>query len=276
MQNTVTVEKAIRRGKWIIIYPSFLIFALGIFLTICISVIYDNLKFATTGIVLGILLPFVYRFFVITPWKIWAFENVRNVHQLRQKAYEEGLTFSQDNVNFFEFRSTNQKEKLKKLDEKFLQEDVFQDDLLLSKEMIIYFSIFKAVCTIIIWGSIGFGSYIYFASIGKKAIIIVLLVVYIVFLNIRNLVNRNPQIKLSNKGIQLKSEEFFSWGNIRDEKLVVERNYGRLFKRRKKYLTFFADDSYQSILIDPLNISFDDLENALQVYRVRYENENSN
>lgn len=273
MQKSVTVEEAIHRGKWMIVYLSYLIFFLFLFCTIFFSVEYDSLKFATAGIIFSIASPFLYRYFVITQWKIWAYKNVRNVHQLRQKAFEEGLMYSQDNNAFFEFRSANQKEKLKELDQKFLEDDVFKDDSSLPTEMFIFFSIFKAVSNIIIWCGISFGVYAYLGGNDKKNILIILLILYLLFIQCRYLINRNPQIKLSNKGIQLENQELISWRNIKDEKLIVERNYGKL-KIRKKYLTFYANDSYQSILINPLAISFKDLENVLQVYRVRYEKGN--
>ena len=272
MQKTISVKEAVQKGKWIIIYPSILMILLPIILSIYFSVVVDNLNIVYVGIVLGIILPFIYKFIIITRWKIWAFENVKNIHQLRQKAYEEGLTYSQDNKSLFEFRSNKQNEKLNELEQKFLQEDIFQDDISLPIEMIIYRSILKVISNIIIWGfALGYGIYIY--KDYKNALILILIALYLIFLNLKNLVNRNPQILLSNKGIQLLNEQF-NWSEIKNEKLFVERNYGK-FKRRKKYLTFSAENSNQSILIDPLNISHDDLEIALQSYRIRFEKSNS-
>jgi hypothetical protein len=270
MQNSITVREAIKRGKRIIIYPSRLMIFLSILSSVYLAVVYDNLNILYVGIGLGAILPFAYKFVIITRWKIWAFENVRNVHQLRQKAYEEGLIFSQDNSNFFEFRSAHQQNELEKLDQKFLQEDVFQDDVLIPEEMIIHFSILKAVFSIIIWGSaLCFGIYIY--NRNAKAIVIIGLTAYILFLKSKNLVNREPQILINNSGIQLENEKLISWREIKDERLVVEKNYGRA-KIRKKYLSFSTENSSYNILINSLDISFGNLENALQVYRFRYEN----
>lgn len=274
MQNSITVDEALKRGKRIIKYPSIFIFIASIFFSFYFSITYDNLNFIYVIITMGIIFPFVYKFFVITSWKIWAYENVRNVHQLRQKAFEERLTYSEDNINIFEFRSKSQKEKLKKLEQKFLQEDVFQDDIFLSKELIIHFSIYKAILDILIWGS-AFGFVTYVLNDNKFVIIIIVLGCYLVFLGIRNLLNRKPQILINNKGIQLKNDSLISWRNIKNEKLVVEPNYGKI-KIRKKYLSFSVGNSNQYIEINPLDISFDSLENALEVYRVRYEKENPN
>ena len=274
MENSVTVSEAIQRGKRIITYPSRLMIFLPILLSIYFAVAYKNLNFIYIGIPLGGILPFTYKFIMITRWKIWAFENVRNVHQLRRKAYEEGLTLSQDNDNFFEYRSENQKEKLEKLEQKFLQEDVFQEDGTLPKEMILHFSIFKVVFSIVLWGiALCFG--IHFFNKDPKALIILLFSVYFLFLKSKNLVNREPQILISDKGIQLENERLISWKNIKDERLVVKKNYGRypIGQIRKKYLSFSTEYSNYNVLINPLDISFANLENALQEYRGRYEKE---
>lgn len=274
MQNSVTVDEALKIGKRVIKYPSIFIFIASIFFSIYFSVTYDNLNFIYLILTAGVIVPFVYKFFVITSWKIWAYENVRNVHQLRQKSCEEGLTYSQDNINIFEFRSKIQKEKLKKLEQKFLQDDVFQDDIFFPKELIIRFSVKTAILDILIWGSaLGFGIYIY--TDYKGAILLILLSSYLLFLGVRNLINRKVQILINNKGIQLKNELLISWKNIKDEKLVVERNYGKM-KIRKKYLSFSAGNSNQYIQINALDISFEILENAIEIYRVRYEKENPN
>lgn len=274
MENSVTVSEAIRRGKRIITYPSRLMIFLPIFCSIHFAATYKNLSILIIGIALGIILPFAYKFVIITRWKIWAFENVRNVHQLRRKAYDEGLTFSQDNINFFEYRSANQKKELEKLDQKFLQEDVFQEDVLFPKEMIIHFSIFKTIFNIILWGiALCFG--ISFFNKDPRALIIVLFAFYFLFLKSKNLVNREPQILISNVGIQLENEKLISWKNIIDERLVVKPYYGSypIGKIRKKYLSFSTENSNHYILINPLDISFANLENALQEYRIRYEKE---
>lgn len=274
MKETVTVDEAIKKGKRVIKYPSVLLLILAILFSICFTIAYDNLDILYILLTISIIIPFLYKFIVITPWKIWAYENVRNVHQLRQKAIEEGLIYSENNINVFEFRSKNQIDKLKKLEQKFLQEDVFQDDISLSKELIIRFSVYKAILDIIIWGS-ALGFVIYVLSDNKFVIIIIVFGCYLVFLGLRNLINRKPQILINTKGIQLKNEQLYSWQNIEDEKLVVERNYGKL-KRRKKYLSFSIGNSNQYIEINSLDISFDSLENALEGYRVRYEKENPN
>ncbi|MGQ7944924.1 hypothetical protein [Flavobacterium sp. WC2509] len=144
--------------------------------------------------------------------------------------------------------------------------------------MIIHFSIFKAVFGIIIWGSALCMGIHFFNTITKAVIIILLLAPYLLFLKVKNLLNREPQILISDKGIQLENERLISWRNIKDEKLVVEKYYGRypIGHIRKKYLSFSTEYSNYNILINPLDISFTNLENALQGYRARYENDHLN
>lgn len=275
MNDSVTVSDAIRKGKQFILYPSVLMILLPILFGVYFSVSYNNLNIIYIGIALGLILPFAYKFIVITKWKIWAFENVRNVHLLRKKAYEAGITFSQDNINYFEFRSKIQKKKLEELDRKFLEKDVFNDDLLIPTEMIIHFSIFKAIINIIIWGCVlWFGIYL-FNDIKYKfpSTIIIFVSIYFLFIKFKNLANRKPQILMNNKGIQIQNDEFISWFYIKNEEIVVQRNYGKI-KMKKKYLSFFVENSEKFVLINFYDISSAKLEYVLQVYRVRYQKNN--
>ena len=93
---------------------------------------------------------------MITEWRIWAFENVRNVHDLKKRAIEEKLLW--ENGNWFEkteIRSKQDKIDLERTFRKFEKEDQFREDYLLPKKTKIYYSRFsnpiEIVSTILIF-----------------------------------------------------------------------------------------------------------------------------
>jgi hypothetical protein len=74
-------------------------------------------------VVIFFLFEFVFAWliwlFMITKWRIWAFQNVRNVHELKKRAIIEILIWEVG--NFFEkteIRSNHDKIKLKQLEVK--------------------------------------------------------------------------------------------------------------------------------------------------------------
>ena len=153
MNENITVEQAISRGKWLIKYPIFFIF---IFLIFIESVYFkDTINKAVETIItvlLGILISWLYWSFAITKWRIWAFTNVRNVHELKIKALKNGLIFKEEGLlEKTEIRNFEEKEKLKQLEKKFLDKDIYEDDFSIPKEIRIYNSTIKSVLSLILY-----------------------------------------------------------------------------------------------------------------------------
>jgi hypothetical protein len=111
----VTVDEAISKGHRMVNYPvsipSMMIFVITYYMYIEYQIpIWGILVcFATTAISALLL-----RSYVIVKWQIWAFDNVRNVHELKKRAIQERLIRS--NKSIFEknsiFLSASDKEKL--------------------------------------------------------------------------------------------------------------------------------------------------------------------
>ena len=130
MYETVSVDEAIARGKRILNYPIAII-QLTIILT-CIGLMsfYNPPNWVLlTGALSTFVIPWIYWSFMITKWRIWAFENVRNVHELKQLAIKEKLIWPDGSVfEKTEIRTSAEKEKLNALQSKFKENDVFIDD----------------------------------------------------------------------------------------------------------------------------------------------------
>ncbi|RFZ83439.1 hypothetical protein DYU05_15010 [Mucilaginibacter terrenus] len=84
MFETVTVDEALARGKRTINYPVLVITFGCIFLPFILMPIFDLPGWtAVPGFAAGFLLAWLWWSITITQWRIWAFDNVRNVHELK-------------------------------------------------------------------------------------------------------------------------------------------------------------------------------------------------
>jgi uncharacterized membrane protein YciS (DUF1049 family) len=142
MKEEISINKAINRGHLIVNIPVFIsmfgIPSLAFFLS------HKNL-IPNWGIGISFIIGFIAAWLVwslmITKWRIWAFENVRNVHELKKRAIAEKLIWNDGKIfEKTEIRSSNQKRKLKLLENKFEKNDIFKEDFLAPKSKTIYYS----------------------------------------------------------------------------------------------------------------------------------------
>jgi hypothetical protein len=88
-----------------------------------------------------VLLPWLYWSFMITKWRIWAFENVRNVHELKKKAIEGKLIWKDGSFwGKTEIKMPADRDKLKMLETKFNQADIYTDDFTVPVETIVIYA----------------------------------------------------------------------------------------------------------------------------------------
>lgn len=142
MNETVTVDQAIAKGHRMVNYPVFII----MFGTIGLCFYLGTQKILPFWIVpvgfgLGFGLAWLWWSVMITKWRLWAFENVRNVHELKKRAVQEKLIWADNSIfEKTEIRNSTNKEKWSSLQHKFEKEDEFQDNLTIPNETIIYYS----------------------------------------------------------------------------------------------------------------------------------------
>jgi hypothetical protein len=270
MRQEISVNKAISRGHLIVNIPVFIciigIPALSFYLS-------NQNLIPKWGIGIGFILGFAFAWsvwsFMITKWRIWAFQNVRNVHELKKRAIQEKLIWNDGNIfEKTEIRTLEDKEELKKLEKKFDKEDVYREDYSLPPKTIIKYSkslgFFELIILII-------GAGIYFVSKGTNKSymlggIMGLIGIYSSIKELRKFLNNKPQIIIDNKGIETIAAEFKNWSNIESEE-VIQEGYG---KSAKSYLTYWYDDEmFEKIEIDQLDITHQQLENIIRTYRIR-------
>jgi hypothetical protein len=272
MRLEISVNKAINRGHLIVNIPVFIciigIPALSLYLS-------NQNLIPKWGIVIGFVLGFVIAWlvwsFMITKWRIWAFQNVRNVHELKKRAIEEKLIWNDGNIfEKTEIRTSEDKVELKKHEKKFEKEDVYREDYSLPPKTTIHYSkslgTFALIISILI---IGVGIYLITEGTSKNYIlggIMCLIGIYGSIKELRKFLNKKPQIIIDNKGIETLTTEFKNWVNIEGEEVIME-GYG---KSAKSYLTYWYDEEiFEKVEIDQLNITHKELENIIRTYRRR-------
>ena len=272
MRQEISVNKAIKRGHLIVNIPVFIciigIPALSFYLS------NQNLipKWGIgIGFVLGFVIAWLVWSFMVTKWRIWAFENVRNVHELKKRAIQEKLIWNDGNIfEKTEIRNSEDKSRLKKLEKKFEQEDEYREDHSLPLKMEIHYS--KAYNYVELGVSIliiGVGIYFFTKAEIKQYIlgaIISGIGLYSTIKEFRKALDTKPKIIIDSRGIQTKNVEFKNWSSIKSEE-VIQEGYG---KSAKSYLIYFYDEEeFEKIEIDSLNVTHRELENIIRTYRIR-------
>jgi hypothetical protein len=232
------------------------------------------------GLVVTFILMWLWWSFMITRWRIWAFTNVRNVHELREKAVNRKLIWP-DGMWFekTEIRSAAQKQKLLELKNKFKFKDIPEvviDDRKIPFETKIYYSKFLHWFNRILPVAVGgFGLYEIIEGEPYGYFMAILAVAYAVFV-IPKLSNTEPQIILNEKGVKLIHIAFVSWDNVK--KISVKlRGYGN---SAKWYLDvdFKKQDSAGNrggqVDITDLEKSPNKIEELVKLYRQRYREQN--
>lgn len=270
MKESVTLEQALSKGRWQLKYlPMIVTFSLicgGIYLS------YVQLLegwIIPVGFILGFVSGWLVWSYFVNNWKIWAYENVRNIHELQRKAVEEKLIWEKGNwFEKTEFKNDQQKQKLKQLDKKFLEKDIYKDDISVPKETFIYYSKITVLLLLAIYlGSILLGFYMLYEK-EYWGLLFLGSGLYLTNGQIKKSRDKSPQIIINAEGIKLKDEKLIKWKNIKNDRVFT--------KTRGRNSTTYLAFNNEKIDIGELDVKNQELENLLHVYRIRFENNNIN
>ncbi|MEQ1732706.1 MAG: hypothetical protein ABL940_03485 [Bacteroidia bacterium] len=274
MNKGVTVDEAISKGHRMVNYPVFIIMIGVIGLTIYLVL---QKIIPTWGFPVGFILAFVFAWLMwsimITKWRLWAFDNVRNVHELRKRAIQEKLIWADDSIfEKTEIRSVKDKEKLDSLKSKFNQEDLFQDDLTIANETVIYYSKGKNFIEMaVMLVCLVFGIYLLIKTdsyiLGS---ILSIIGAYFSFKEYKEATNTEPQIIINDKGIKTISIDFYNWNDIENEEVISEGSG----KHTNHYLTFTYPYGVEYLQIDDYDTDQRNLNKLLILYRGRSKKTN--
>jgi hypothetical protein len=270
MDGNITVENAIKKGKWLIDYPAKTI----LFTSIIIGIILQSQNIVTGWIIIPItyILPFFLACFywsvTITKWRIWAFKNVRNVHELKKRAVQERLIGPDNSIyEKFEIKNRKDQDEWELLKSKFDKADIFQNDPSISKQTIIYYSKIKNLFQM----SLGISCIViglYLSSDSKNiifGILILVLGVYLSYKEFREAFNTTPQIILNEKGIETVNTKFYNWESIKNEEVICD-GFG---KNTHYYLIYDYPNGKEYLQIDDYNTNMKLLNKLLILYRGR-------
>ncbi|KAA5547461.1 hypothetical protein [Adhaeribacter rhizoryzae] len=269
MNKTVTVDEAISKGHRMVNYPVMVIMfgIIGLTLYLGVQKLIPTWCFPV-GFVLAFILAWLWWSFMITKWRLWAFDNVRNVHELKKRAIQEKLVWADNSIfEKTEIRTATDKEKLSLLQNKFRQDDLFQDDLRVTNETVIYYSKGKNFVEMAaMLGCLGVGIYLLLETdsyiLGS---ILSIVGAYFGFKEYKEATNTEPQIILNDKGIKTISTDFYDWNDIENEEVINEGSG----KHTHYYLTYDHPDGAEHLQIDDYDTDQRSLNKLLILYRGR-------
>lgn len=267
MNETVSVDDAIRKGHLMITLPAIAIMFGSLGITIYLAIINTIPDWAAIfGFLLSFLLPFPYWSYTITKWRLWAFDSVKNAYDLQKRAVEEKLIWPEG--SFFEkteIRNREERERLQVLQHKFDYADIFHDDVLVPDETRVSYSrkfIYFNIVGLLLLGAAG----VYFIIQNKNLIsglIALSICIALAKLEYKKLRNNRLFIIINNEGIETIDAGFFRWEDIEGEEI----SYG--------HLCYTCPTGYTKIKITGSDITRNELEQRLRVYRVRSTKRNN-
>ncbi len=275
MKEQVTVDEAIAKGHRMVTYPGLLIFI--VIVGICIYLGVQNILpfwIFLVGFLLAFVFAWIYWSVMITKWRNWAFESVRNVHELKKRAIQEQLIWADSKIfGKTEIKTAKDKVKWKTIQQKFKQEDLFQDDLSIPYETTIFYSKGKNYMEMIVMFILmAVGIYSLIDTDEYYGILLIVLGAYFGFREFKEATNKEPQIIINNEGIKTRNTQFYQWKDIRNEEAVL-KGFG---KNTRHYLVYDYPNGTEELLIEDLTTDHIKLNKLLILYRGRSEHNSAN
>ena len=265
-QTEVSVDDAIKKGQLFVFNAQIallLIFVLGPMLLSSFDWIED--KTSNWLSALGFVFILIYRSIATTKWRIWAFSNVRNVHQLQTKALDRSIITEPGGFwEKTEFKTKREKEILAKLQLKFKQPDIYKRPKNYPETIKIYTSrpiiAFHFVLATLLMTGLGFSFYE-----GNRDWYLMLFFIGIIYYAqglFRQLIDRKPQLILSKKGIESKEHKLYKWSAIKD--FTIKKRMSN--KSYEYYLEYGTPSKFVSFCLRDLHVGVDELREAFRIY----------
>ena len=273
--ETVTVDEAIKRGRRLLFFtPLVIAFIIlwtmigSIYLLKDGSIWIPVLGFSS--IALAPLAAALYYFKALPAWRIWAFTNVRNVHELKQRAIL-GQIYPKDNSFLWrmEIKNAAQKEAIEELQKRFDQPDIFNDDQAIPSETSYSYSKAETYLLLLL-ALVSLTAAVIWLPQGDKLVGGIALAGSIMFgvAFYKRFKNSGPQLTLSNEGITTKKYGFHPWKDVANEQVF----YVSAGKASYYGLSYDANgEAIKISLRDLTGLSSYKVDHVLRTYRGRYE-----
>ncbi|MFD2145446.1 hypothetical protein [Mucilaginibacter antarcticus] len=225
--------------------------------------------------VLFFYLPFLYWSKRTTAWKLWAFDHVDDVHELKIVALQAHLfPLYGSAMDQLQIQSTKEREQWAKLQERFQFRGNFIDDSSIPAETNIYFSKLELSLNILLGlfiSSIGITA-LYLSSIKASTIWVKLIGFafalapwYMIIATFKNLLNRKPQLTLNKTGLYTWDNGLVPWDVIYDIEVTATQ--------RRNFIKYTLHFKYPGGIVNKeiteLDTNRNKLERLIRVYRGR-------
>lgn len=288
----ISVDEAITKGRQMLLLPR-IVMIIGLFfflfpITLILIGVFEGPPFTTkvwlvcTGVTVFCFFVFFYLPYLFwskrtTHWKLWAFDNVDDVHELKIMAREAHLCPAFGTVmDKLQIQSTEEREQWLKLQERFNFRSAFIDDPAIPSTTEVFFSKLHLTINILLaLLVVAIGSVIeYFTikhdghqtSLKIVAALITVVPIYWIFKYVQRMLKKQPELVLDNNGLYTEQTRFLNWDLIFNEK-VTRVDQG---KRGVKFtFSFQHPGGIVNIDISDFNISKGRLERLIRVYKGR-------
>jgi hypothetical protein len=275
--NAVTVDEAIKKGRWQLLWMLIIILfgTMGLFAFVLLhfnsgDIIWVNAVGTVLVFILPALLATSYYFFMLPRWRIWAFTQVRNVHELKQRAIL-GKIYPKENsyVWRLEIKTAEQKQQILELEQKFALPDVFVDDYNLPFETSYAYSKVQNVFYLLFTSAAAFGGIAFLVQREFLPGIMLLLCGGVFgYMTYKRMSTTGPVLTISNDGITTLKNGFHSWAGIKNEQIF----YVRAGKASYYGLSFEINGELIKMSLKELTgLSSYKIDHVLRTYRGRYE-----
>ena len=266
-RDEVSVKKALLIGKLgLVILP-----LIGMISPILLAIFLSDKKIIPDwGIGIGILVGFILAWFIwsllIIRWKIWAYSRVRNINDLRKKAIEEKLIWPDGSwFEKTEIGTPKQRKQLIGLSVRFLDIDVFDEDLNIPEELVITYGKDRVAELIIALFFSGIGVYYLFFTEKYLIALFPFLIASVAVFGLNKKTNIK-EFRLNKEGIKVDKIFFSSWSEIENDR-VYKTGTGSSVEY---FFIFLSNYGETKISLNKYKVKPKKLESALRTYRIRF------
>ena len=264
----VTVEAALKRGR--LMLKTTPIAVLIVFIIGAPFTGMAGLPRWTSGVVFLMSFPLAWLTWsiLVTRWRIWALQHVRNTHELFGTAVSEKLIWPEGSwFERTEIRTAEQRAMLGSLVVRLGTADVWKDDPEVPEVTEIHWSLKElSVTSVLMVAIVLAGMYMIFkdpSDIWGWALVIFCGIIG--GRDILKLSDRRTRIRLDDHGITLLDQPCIPWERVTADRVAINGS------GRSSYtaLEFRHPNGAEEVRIDQLDLSKADLRHRLRVYRFR-------
>jgi len=218
----VTVDDALRRGRKMVFIPKIIFYLTLPFIVFGAHSSFGLGSLLETGLIMFFVtffVPSIYWCIMVTRWKLWAFDKVRNVHELEERAIIYGILSKKGSLlEKLEIRTADQQRKFKMLQDKFNQPDIFVNTPSIPEETTIYYNSRREVIIIVLFSVLFFALIILgiLSPLRIQYFGVSLIPLFFIIRHYLLLKDREVQILLNAEGIQMAGVRFYTWDVISD------------------------------------------------------------